>query len=204
MTIYFGVEDILGKAVAERLLEMTLADDLDPIELAPERGGIGPLEKRFGSYCQLAKLHKVLLIVDLDSTNCAPSMRNTWMSGAGLTDPLPNNLAFCIAVRETESWLLSDRANFSEFLGVSPARIPSGPEEALAHPKEHLLAVARYGRGDIKRNLLPAKRSRAKVGLGYNTKLIEFVRLYWDVERAAQNSTSLSRAINKLRGLEAN
>lgn len=204
MTIYFGVEDDLSKAVAERLLEMTLAYDLYPIELAPGSGGIGVLERRFGNYCKLANFHKVLLVVDLDCINCAPSMRNTWMSGAGLTDPLPNNLAFCIAVREIESWLLSDRANISEFLGVSPVRISSNPEEDLAHPKEHLLAAARYGRGNIKRDLLPAKKSRAKVGLGYNTKLIEFVRLYWDVERAAENSNSLSRAIDKLLGVAAN
>jgi hypothetical protein len=95
----------------------------------------------------------------------------------------------------TESWLLSDRGAFAAFIGLPVATVPVQPDE-LADPKAALLKLVRKSKHrDLKQDILPARGISSPVGLGYNDRLVHFVREQWDSQRAAQVSPSLARAV---------
>ena len=134
-----------------------------------------------------------MLITDLDRWTCPPGLLADWLPAG----PSPR-LLFRVAVRETESWLLSDREAFAAFLGISVAKVPERPED-LNDPKVALLQLVRKSkRRDLKQDLMPASRISFPVGLGYNDRLVHFVNEYWDCHRAAQVSQSLARAVKSL------
>jgi hypothetical protein len=109
---------------------------------------------------------------------------------------------FRIAVRETESWVLSDRMAFARFLGVAPAGIPNNPDDLSSDPKVALLKlVRRSSNRELKHDILPPRGSTSPVGLGYNSQLIRFVRSHWKSDRAAKHSPSLSRALIRVQEL---
>jgi hypothetical protein len=102
-----------------------------------------------------------------------------------LSELLPPNLLFRVAVREVEAWLLGDRTNLARFLRVSPALIPTGPE-ALGDPKTALIALAaKSRRTDIRDPIVPNKGSTARQGRDYNGCLTEFVRGDWDIDSSS-------------------
>lgn len=133
-----------------------------------------------------------LVLVDLDDDDCAPDLIARYL-------PRPSPLmAFRVAVREVEAWLLADAERLSSFLGVSPARIPLDPD-AVAEPKDamvHLAAGSR--RRDIKADMVPRPSSGRRVGPAYNSRLVEFVidgDAGWSIENASVRSDSLRRAV---------
>lgn len=57
--------------------------------------------------------------------------------------------------------------------------------------------VSKCRRRNIREDILP-KDQFAKIGPNYNERLGEFVMGYWNTERAAKRSDSLSRAVKAL------
>ena len=52
---------------------------------------------------------------------------------------------------------------------------------------------------ELRKALLPKKGGQtSKIGPGYNTRLGEFVRYHWDLNRAASVSPSLKRTVDRL------
>ena len=101
-------------------------------------------------------------------------------------------------MRETEAWLLADRKGFSNYSGIPMVKIPREPEK-LIDPKQTLInLVRRYGLRNVKVDLLPPKGSYARIGIGYNAGLVEFVGSIWSVERAAAQLGSLQRELLRL------
>lgn len=137
----------------------------------------------------------VFLLTDLDAHRCPKTLQDEWRRDVAL----PDHFLFRIAVREVEAWLLGHRSAIAEFTGVAVRRLPEAPEE-LPDPKRFLLdAVRKYGRRDIRQEMLPPPKWDAPIGLGYNQKMTVFARDFWDPAVASEKCPSLRRAIERLR-----
>lgn len=201
MNIFFCAEDALSKTVGLRLLSVHPQAHLT--ELAPLQGGNAVMRTRFGQYCRLARHCPTLILTDLDAVPCAPELRGEWVKASRLHEPLPQGIAFCIAVREVEAWLLADTDRFADFLGVRRQDIAALPED-IADPKSHIVQLARTSRKKLVRQGVPPLRySSAKVGLDYNAFLGQFARGVWRPDLAAANSPSLRRALDRVAALGA-
>ena len=88
-----------------------------------------------------------------------------------------DNFLFRIAVFESESWLLADRDGFSNFFKVPVASIPEDID-GLRNAKERSHKIIR--------------------GRRINARLLEFAELHWKPKRAAKNSKSLRRTLERL------
>lgn len=192
---YLAVEDQLSEAVALRVLEESgrAIASMTPIQ----GGGFGKLKKKLPEFIRLAPNCPVLLLTDLDDHPCPSGLISAWSN----QKPLPPALLFRVVVREIEAWILADRNGFAAFSGVPLSRIPETPE-TLPDPKQELLElVKQHGQKDFRKALLPDKGVQARVGLGYNTTLTQFVRAGWNLKRAAANAPSLERAWSRVRTL---
>jgi len=99
---------------------------------------------------------------------------------------------------------MADREAFSKYLLISMDKIPLRTDQ-IADPKEFLVNLARKSRRlRLRKDLIPAHGSTSKIGPGYNARLGEFVQKHWDVDKAAQNSPSLARALQRLREFTPN
>ena len=136
----------------------------------------------------------IFLLTDLDSPeDCPPGLIRSWIKGT-----LNPKFFFRVAVMEVESWLMADRAGFANFLSIPIHRIPS-PTDDILKPKEYLVSLARRSKKRrLRDELVPEPGAKIPVGYGYNTRLMEFVRDYWDLERAAVTSPSLKRTLDRL------
>lgn len=192
--IYLAVEDKLSETVGERLLREHFGADVSITVLSG--GGFGYLKKSARKFAEIAKRNVVLLITDLDTAQCAPTLRNSWLAGMDIAE----TFVFRVAVREIEAWVMADVAAFAAFLKVSPAKIRSDVE-AIHDPKAELIRLGRSAPREIRAELVPSAGVRAMVGLGYNAILANFVRNSWSPARASENSNSLSRARSRLEEL---
>lgn len=149
------------------------------------------IKQSLRAYNQAAQLMPYLVLVDLDNDECPPSLINSW-----LPFRKNDNLVFRIAVREAETWLISDKNNFASFMGVSKDIIALEPEK-LPDPKEHIINLARRSRKrNIREDLIP--EGKATVGRNYNTCLADFVFRKWEARKAMKHSRSLSGLIRSL------
>lgn len=198
--LFFCVEDPLGRAVMLRLFGCLLGiDDKAVKELDSQRGGVSEIKKKFNKYCNLANRNQVFILIDLDNAVCPPSLREKWINESSLSEPLPSKLSLNIADTEVESWLIADRENLSNFLGIPKQKLSYDTE--FIHPKEHLLQCVRnYGNNEAKYELLPCEP--AKVGAGYNAHLCNFVAERWDFISASGRNASLRRTVKQIMSIK--
>ena len=188
--LYLATEDALSEAVGKKMIEAEIGN----IVVQPlRRNGSGYLRSKMRDFAEISERNVVFLLTDLDNVNCAPQMKKDWFQAI----VQPDTFLFRIAVRETESWLMADRAHFSDFLGVTQNLLPRDPE-TLADPKAALVNIARKSKREIRSDLVPGRGVRAKQGIGYNEVLCDFVERIWDCRRASHNSDSLRRACQRL------
>lgn len=199
MTIFYCVEDQLSRAVAKRLIHEYCPTGTAIHELGKAYGGFGYIRKNLKKFYDLSQRSPVFIITDLDHENCAPSLRGKWLDKSGLTEPLPENMLFCVAQTEIESWLLADTTGISNFLKVSAGRLNPNIETTILDAKEYLVGLAKRSRDPtVRKNLTPDRKSTAATGLQYNYELSNFALEDWNPEASKDNSVSLRRAINKL------
>lgn len=190
--IQLAVEDYLGETVLHTLLFKSEHDF--KVGACYGRTGSAYLKKRIRGFNNAARGTPFLVLTDLNSTECAPILIRDW-----LPVPRHNNLIFRIAVREVESWLMADRASFARFFGIRISIVTNLPDE-LPDPKKYLLElVSRSPKRELKRAIIPADESTAKIGPDYNGVLSRFVRNKWNVDEAAKVSPSLSCAIDAIK-----
>ena len=202
MTVFYCIEDELSRAVAERLIKECCPAGTVVSELGKAYGGFGYIKNNLHKFRVLAKRSPVLIITDLDHGTCAPSLRKRWLVAAKISEPLPDNMLFCIAQTEIESWLLADTNGIASFLKVSSAKLQSNIETSIVDAKEYLVRLAKgSSNGDIRFDLTPSPKSAALTGISYNYRLSQFVHSEWNPRSAATNSVSLRRAIAKLSSL---
>lgn len=193
MDIYIATEDTLSEAVADRLVRETNPSLQVAVRMG--RKGNGFLKQKLRDLNETSRSIPVLLLTDLDRTECPPVLIDDWWGGR----VRETGMIFRVVVREIEAWLLADREGFAAFSGAPVTKIPPSPE-ALDDPKDTLKElVRRYGNRRLKDEILPAKASRAAVGIGYNQVLSQFVGDSWSAARAAKSSDSLARACRRLR-----
>lgn len=105
---------------------------------------------------------------------------------------------FCVAVRETEAWLLADRKNFSHYFKVSIDLVPYDPEK-MDDPKREIVALAKKSKDSkLRKGICPPSNWTGPVGPDYNHHLMYFVDKFWDYRNAAEVAPSLARLLGKL------
>lgn len=188
-----AVEGNIDEAIVRRL-----AHHLNrPIGTIYGRNGKPWLRGRLRAYNETARRSPWLVLIDLDNdAPCAPKAREQWL-------PKPaKHMCFRIAVHQVEAWLLADRKNLSEFLGVALSKITTQPE-SLSSPKNEILSLARRSsRREIREGIDPAPQSGRIVGPLYASLLREFVsdsHEGWRPDVAARSSDSLARTLSCIR-----
>jgi hypothetical protein len=191
--INLAVEDQLSEAVLRRILSHL--DRGYAVGTAYNRGGYGYLKRTVRGWNSAAVGVPFVLLTDLDARYpCPRALIDDW-----LPVPQHRNLLFRVAIREVEAWLLSDRVNLAEFLGVPEVAVPR-QAEILDDPKAALIDLARRSRSrDIRERIVPKLRSTARQGPDYNGCLSEFVSGHWDIEASCKECSSLLRAVHRLR-----
>ncbi|MDA8425984.1 MAG: hypothetical protein M0Z80_07575 [Treponema sp.] len=191
MTFNIAVEDDLSESVVKKILALEGCSvarrfpDRDRLQASP---GKGHLLKKITAYNASSAIVPFLMMLDLDTSTCAPEMLRVWMPFA----PNPRFL-LRVAVRETETWLLADRHGMASFLGIAISSLPAHPED-LADPKAALIALARRSRSKrLRESIVPIEQG-IPIGPDYNGILSGFVNAQWDIDEASKNSDSLMRA----------
>ena len=190
--IIIAVEDQLSDVVATKILQklgFVIAKSI-------VYNGFGNLKKKAKGLNQNArKPYNIFMLTDLDSPKiCPPTLIQSWINGT-------LNLGFFlrVAVMEVESWVMADQHAFAEFLQIPANQIPYKTDE-IPDPKQILVSLAKKSKcTSLRRDLVPGKGAKtSKVGPRYNTRLGEFVRNYWDFNRAACVSPSLKKTVDRL------
>ncbi len=193
ISIALATEDELSEAAGLKLLaESPVLAGTTPQLL--RNNGSGYLRSRIDSWRKMASRQLVVVLTDLDQKECPLVLLEDWL---GSDRDRPPNLLLRIAEREIESWLLADHEAFERLLG-GKGGISNEPDR-LPDPKRYLLKLAAKAPRDVKEDLLPRKGAIALQGIGYNRRLVEWIRSEWSPERAASRSPSLFRTRNAIR-----
>ncbi len=119
---------------------------------------------------------------------------------------LPERSSFMelrVAVRQVEAWLLADRLAFASYFAVSTARIPSAPDGCADAKRVVVDVCSTSKKSAIRHDMAPRLGSGRKVGPGYEGMIIAFADSAWDPRRAALESPSLARALDRIGELVA-
>lgn len=194
---YIATEDRLSETIAARLIAETGHSIAAKIPKDRKKhSGFGYLKTRLPDFiasCQGGV--NLLLLTDLDTRPCPPDLLKDWFG----EKVKPDSLLLRIAVREVEAWVLADRSQFANWLGVAESTVSNDPESCL-DPKADLLKLAARSRHrNLREGLLPKKGAPSKIGLEYNDLLCEFVTNQWCIEEASKLAPSLERAIRSLK-----
>ena len=153
-------------------------------------GGVGELKKKITPFIQIANTSgkAALSLTDLDQSASVQILIDDWRGGRFF----PDNFFLHVAVKEIESWVLADVNAFSQWSGVPKNKIPQNPDNEYDAKQTLLNIVSKYGKSDIKKDLLPNKDNRtSKVGISYNSSLVSFINNFWRIDEAKLNSPSL-------------
>ncbi|EPC3544836.1 hypothetical protein ACRZCT_004522 [Aeromonas hydrophila] len=195
MRLSIASEDIISEVVLSKIVSQVCAGD---IVHRLGKTGCGDLIKNIPKYNQLAALHPVVLMLDLDTRACADEYVSSLFSKLNGREP---NFHIIVPVTEVESWLLSDKSTLSTCLGVNEKTIPCEPDK-LMDPKQTIINLARKSKlRKIKSELPPAVGEKCPIGISYNSILCEYVKSYWRVDVAKESSPSLKRAVDILSSL---
>lgn len=203
MKVFFCIEDQISRAVAERLIRECCPVGTSTQELGKAYGGYGYIKKNLGKFHQLAQVSPVFIVTDLDRASCPPSLRQNWLQSAGIQEPLPDNMLFCIAQTEIESWLLADATGISNLLKISYTKMNPSIETSVVDAKEYLVQLAKSSKNrSVRNDIAPSSKSAAATGINYNYQLSQFATYEWNFREAANRSVSLHRAVKKLSSLQ--
>lgn len=195
-SISIATEDALSEAVAKKLVAHSAPNM--KVELTFRKGGYGYLRNNLRKFYEMASRVPVLLLTDLDAASCPLELIQNWTGGRSV----PPGLIFRVCVREIESWLLADSAGFSSLIGRNIGGALDRPDE-LPDPKRTLLNLAKRAPRDVRNDLLVASGTMASQGVGYNSRLIDFVENIWNIHAATHRSPSLRRAGDRIQELGA-
>ncbi len=188
------IEDDISLEIAKKVI-LSTNNHYEITRILPDNSrqksspGSGYIYKKINAFNNAARHGHYLILTDLDQNECAPDFLATLIPGVR-----NSNLILRIAVREVESWLLADKANFSGYLGVSKDIIEDDPEK-LWDPKKYIFTLAKRSRKRTIREGIPPADKTARTGVNYNPLLTVFVREHWDFKAAMNRSNSLRRFV---------
>ena len=193
MRITLVVEDDLSGVVAKRLVNQYLpAAEISGVFVAG-----GSIKGRIPGFNQRARhFGPVLALADLDRPMRCPIDLVRELSNGLIVEP---DLLIRIAVLEIESWILADRENMAQWLGVSVGNIPRNPE-SLEDPKRTLVQLANRSRfRRLREGIAPIRvLGTHRTGPNYNAIMGEFVSGHWNPETGRRNAPSLDRTIVRI------
>jgi len=161
-------------------------------------GGNGreALLNRVPNYNRAARVGPFVVLIDFE--------RDQGCVGAFVRRVLPapsELMRLRVAVRSIESWFMADADSLARYLNVPVDRIPAQPD-TIAQPKLQMVNLARRSRSSvIRREMVPREGSGRSVGPAYTSRMQEFARFHWNIERAADTSPSLLRSLRALKTL---
>ncbi|WP_156034036.1 DUF4276 family protein [Aeromonas jandaei] len=197
MRLSIASEDIISEVVLSKIVSQVCAGE---IVHRLGKTGCGDLMKNIPKYNQLAALHPVVLMLDLDTRACADEYVSSLCSKLNSKEP---NFHIIVPVTEIESWLLSDKSTFSACLGINEKIIPSEPDK-LIDPKQTIVNLAKKSKlRKIKSELPPAAGEKCPIGVSYNSILCDYVRDNWRIDVAKENSPSLKKAVDILSSIKS-
>ena len=195
-TIAVVAEDKLTQAV----LHKCIADFLPDFSIARTevKGGRGNVQRELGAYVHLAQVMPVLIGVDLDSDECAPTLIADWKARYGTHQSLIIRVAVC----EIESWVIADCKRIAKLINAKSDDITKTPDD-LADPKNYFLeAVQATAPADMRNDLIPRNYNRyPRIGPAYNIQMCKFVEQRWRPHVAMKRSDSLARAVTAIQNL---
>ena len=153
--------------------------------------GKGAIGRDLKNYWEAARVHPYVVFRDLDRDGggCPVTLR------AELVERTPGespDLLVRIVDQCIESWILADRQGVAEFCNRSAASIEPPP----SHHKPYLLSLMK----DVK-DAVEEKGRELDFGPAYKGHLQNLMNHHWSIERAATESDSLRRALERLTDL---
>ena len=155
--------------------------------------GKGVIDRYIKKYWEAARVHPYIIFRDLDRDGggCPVTLR------AELVERTPGespDLLIRIVDQCIESWILADREGVAEFCEQEPATVsPPG-----SHHKAYLLRMMKDARLKKLEDAVEEKGRELDFGPRYNTCLQNLMTHHWSIERAATESDSLRRALERL------
>ena len=155
--------------------------------------GKGAIDARIQKYWEASQIipHVIFRDVDYDEGACPVALHSALSSKTPGDSP---NLLIRIVDQCIESWMLADRRGIAEFCGVSPARV----KIPASHHKSYLLSMFREAK---LKDAVAHVDNELDFGPAYELHVQRFMKTAWNVERAADDSPSLRRALQRLRDL---
>jgi len=150
--------------------------------------GKGAIDRDIKRYWEAARGHAYVVFRDLDRDGggCPVTLR------AELVEHTPGespDLLIRIVDQCIESWILADRHGIAEFCNRSAASVEPPP----SHHKPYLLSLMK----DVK-DAVEEKGRELDFGPAYKGHLQNLMNHHWSIERAATESDSLRRALERL------
>lgn len=155
--------------------------------------GKGVIDRDLKNYWEAARVLPYIVFRDLDRDGggCPVTLR------AELVERTPGespNLLIRIVDQCIESWILADRHGIAEFCNRSAASVELPP----SHHKAYLLRMMKDARLEKLEDAVEEKGRELDFGPRYNTCLQNLMTNHWSIERAAAESDSLRRALERL------
>ena len=155
--------------------------------------GKGAIDNNIRKYWKAARVHPFVIFRDLDrdGEGCPVTLR------AELVEHTPGelpDLLIRIVDQCIESWMLADKRGIAEFCGVSPARV----KIPASHHKSYLLSMFREAK---LKDAVAHVDNELDFGPAYELHVQRFMTTAWNAGRAADDSPSLRRALQRLRAL---
>ena len=152
--------------------------------------GKGVIDRDLKNYWEAARVLPYVVFRDLDrdGEGCPVTLR------AQLVEHTPGespDLLIRIVDQCIESWILADRHGIAEFCNRSAARV----EPPTSHHKLYLLRVMKEAK---LKDAVEEKGRELDFGPAYELHLKRLMTHHWSIERAAAESDSLRRALERL------
>lgn len=202
--VYIAGEDPVTREIIYRLLKYC-SPDFYVIQELPARGS--EIKNKIESFNKLAASQPVILLTDLDTDDCAPCTKRNLLNGL-VQHP---NFLINVAVDEAEAWLMADRVNFADYIGVPVTDVLQAclqkqggmkPLMEVSCPLKSSYylthSIAPHSAKEEIRSQVAATGKGCK-GKEYNTAMLPFIREKWDIDNARQHSDSLSRMIDRIK-----
>lgn len=155
--------------------------------------GKGAIDRDIKRYWEAARGHAYVVFRDLDRDGggCPVTLR------AELVERTPGespDLLIRIVDQCIESWILADRQGVAEFCDRSMANV----KPPASHHKPYLLSIMKEAK---LKDAVDGKGRELDFGPAYKGHLQNLMNHYWSIERAATESDSLRRALERLTDL---
>lgn len=155
--------------------------------------GKGVIDRNIKKYWEAARVHPYVIFRDLDrdGEGCPVTLR------AQLVEHTPGespDLLIRIVDQCIESWILADRHGIAEFCNRSAASV----EPPASHHKLYLLRLMKEAK---LKDAVEEKGRELDFGPAYELHLKRLMTHHWSIERAATESDSLRRALERLTDL---